>query len=282
VVDDHEMGVTHIIRGDEHLRNAFRQIPIYEAMGWTVPKFAHIPLIHGADGAKLSKRHGALSTLEYRTMGYLPEAVNAYLLRLGWGHGDQDIFTEDEAIAVFDIKGINKGPSRLDFDKLNAVNQHFMRLADDDRLFALTKPLLDAESPLSPALASTVRRALPIVKQRAHTLPELAAAFAFLRTVRPVVLSPQARKALTPETVARLAGLRPALEGLAAWTPADISGAIQSYCTAQGLGMGQIGPALRAALTGGLPAPDLAPVMDWLGRAETLGRIDDQLASAQA
>ena len=282
VVDDHDSGVTHVIRGDDHLRNAFRQIPIYEAMDWDVPHFAHVPMIHGPDGSKLSKRHGALSTLEYRTMGFLPEAVNAYLLRLGWSHGDQDIFTAAEAIAVFDIAGINKAPARLDLDKLKAVNQHFIRLADDDRLFALVRPLIDAGGALTLDAARTFRSALPVLKQRVHTLPELAASFSFLRTQRPLDLTPQARKALTPEALSRLAGLRHPLEGLAAWTSADISGALQLYCTAQGLGMGQIGPALRAALTGGMPAPELAPVMEWLGRAETLGRLDDQLASARA
>lgn len=278
VVDDHDMGVTHVIRGDDHLRNAFRQIPIYEAMGWDIPVFAHVPLIHGPDGAKLSKRHGALSTLAYRDMGYLPEAMKAYLLRLGWSHGDQEIFTETEAAAVFDISGINKAPARLDLEKLGQVNSHFMRLADDERLFGLLQPYLEAEKPLSDTETARIRTALPHMKDRGATLPELAGAFAFLRDIRPVEPNKKARKALKGEGLDRLAGLRDVLQQLPQWSADDISQAISSFCTAQDLSMGQIGPPLRAALTGGLPAPDIAPVLEWLGQDEALKRIDDQIA----
>ena len=278
VVDDHDMGITHIIRGDDHLRNAFRQIPIYEAMGWDVPKMAHVPMIHGSDGAKLSKRHGALSTLAYREMGYLPEAMRAYLLRIGWSHGDQEIFTDDEAIAAFDISGINRAPGRLDPDKLGQVNSHFMRLADDERLFSLLKPLWEAEGPIGEA-EPRLRAALPHMKDRGTTLPELAQSFAFLLAKRPLNLNKNARKALSEEGLDRLRGLRDELQCLPQWTADEISVTISSYCTAQGLSMGQIGQPLRAALTGGLPAPDIAPVVEWLGRDEALGRIDDQLAS---
>ena len=279
VVDDHDMGITDIIRGDDHLRNAFRQIPIYEAMGWDVPRMAHVPMIHGADGAKLSKRHGALSTLAYRDMGYLPEAMRAYLLRIGWSHGDQEIFTDAEAIAAFDVSGINRAPGRLDPDKLGQVNAHFMRLADDERLFGLLKPYLEAERPLGAAEAR-VRAALPHMKDRGTTLPELAASFAFLLAERPLALNKNARKALTEVGLDRLRGLRDELRRVSQWTADHISETISAYIAANDLSMGQVGQPLRAALTGGLPAPDLAPVLEWLGQDEALARIEDQLATA--
>lgn len=277
VVDDHDMGVTHVIRGDDHLRNTFRQIPIYEAMGWDVPSFSHLPMIHGNDGAKLSKRHGALSTTVYRDLGYLPEGMKAYLLRLGWSHGDQEIFTQTEAIALFDLASINKAPARLDLEKLASINAHFIREADNDRLLALLQPFLSADMPGTAESAERVRRALPHLKDRGDTLVQLASAFRFLRVSRPLELSNNAKKALSDEARARLASLSVELSGLAAWSSASISETITTYCTAAGLSMGQIGPPLRAALTGGLPAPDLAPVMDWLGREEALGRIADQI-----
>ncbi|MCA8897101.1 MAG: glutamate--tRNA ligase, partial [Hyphomonas sp.] len=279
VVDDHDMGITDIIRGDDHLRNAFRQIPIYEAMGWDVPRMAHVPMIHGADGAKLSKRHGALSTLAYRDMGYLPEAMRAYLLRIGWSHGDQEIFSDAEAIAAFDVSGINRAPGRLDPDKLGQVNAHFMRLADDERLFGLLKPYLEAERPLGAAEAR-VRAALPHMKDRGTTLPELAASFAFLLAERPLALNKNARKALTEVGLDRLRGLRDELRRVSQWTADHISETISAYIAANDLSMGQVGQPLRAALTGGLPAPDLAPVLEWLGQDEALARIEDQLATA--
>ncbi len=282
VVDDHDMGITHVIRGDDHLRNTFRQIPIYQAMGWDVPQFSHLPMIHGNDGAKLSKRHGALSTTVYRDLGYLPEGMKGYLLRLGWSHGDQEIFTEDEAIRLFDLGSINKAPARLDLEKLGTVNAHFIREADNDRLFELLQPFLCADGNLDTKSAERVRRALPFLKERGATLVELAAAFRFLRVSRPLELAKNAKKALSAEGLERLAGLVAELHSLDAWTTASISETITTYCTATGLSMGQIGPPLRAALTGGLPAPDLAPVMDWLGREETLGRIGDQLQAGAA
>ncbi|PKP83554.1 MAG: glutamate--tRNA ligase [Alphaproteobacteria bacterium HGW-Alphaproteobacteria-18] len=278
VVDDHDMEVTHVIRGDDHLRNTFRQVPIYEAMGWTVPEFSHVPMIHGNDGAKLSKRHGALSTTAYRDMGYLPEAMKAYLLRLGWSHGDQEIFTDEEAIRLFDVSGINKAPARLDLEKLATVNAHFIRQADDARLFDLICPILSSTDTLTPVEIERIRNALPHMKDRGSTLIELATAFDFLKVRRPIELSKNSRKALSDEGKLRLKGLQGELQRMSQWSGASISETIKSYCTATGLSMGQIGPPLRAALTGGLPAPDLAPVMEWLGQEETLARIDDQLA----
>ena len=281
VVDDHDMGVTHIIRGDDHFRNAFRQLPIYMAMGWDVPEFAHVPLIHGDDGKKLSKRHGALSTLAYRDMGYLPETMRAYLLRLGWSQGDKEIFTDTEAAAAFDLSGLNKSPARLDFGKLNDVNGHFLRAADPELLLELLKPLLDVETPLTDSQLAAVRQALPDMACRASTLPELAQSFAFMTTPRPLQLNKKARKALRGEGLDRVAAMRDLIADITDFNPAALQSAIDSYCAAQDLGMGQVGPPLRAALTGGLPAPDLAPVMSWLGREEVLGRLDDQIAASR-
>ncbi|MCL4147473.1 UNVERIFIED_CONTAM: hypothetical protein GTU68_035670 [Idotea baltica] len=280
VVDDHDMGITHIIRGDDHLRNAFRQIPIYEAMGWHVPQFAHVPLIHGPDGAKLSKRHGALSTVAYRDMGYLPEAMNAYLLRLGWSCGDQEIFTHDEAVSLFDLDGIGKSPARLDFDKLGGVNSHFIQLCDDDRLIEQLWPYMDSEAPISEEKQRRVRLALPEMKDRGNTLPELAQSFQFLLNDRPIKMNKKARKSLKEEGLNRLRGLKDALNDADEWSVDCLSAVIHSYCTAQDLSMGQVGQPLRAALTGGLPAPDIAPVLAWLGRDEAIGRIEDQIKSA--
>jgi glutamyl-tRNA synthetase len=277
VVDDHDMGVTHIVRGDDHFRNAFRQNPIYTAMDWTVPEYAHVPLIHGDDGAKLSKRHGAQSTLEYRDMGYLPEAMNAYLLRLGWSHGDQEIFTMDEAAEVFDLGGLNKSPARLDFDKLGDVNAHFMRTVSHDRLKAMLLPEIAKLTEVSDALEVRLDMALPTLKERGTTLIEMAEACQFLWDSNAENLNKKARKALSGDKLQVLSDLRDALDQSESWGIEAISGVIESYCAAHTLSMGQVGPPLRAALTGGLPAPDLAPVVSWLGRDEVLARIDKHL-----
>ena len=280
VVDDHDMGVTHVIRGDDHLRNAFRQIPIYEGMGWDIPEFAHVPLIHGADGKKLSKRHGALSTLAYREMGYLPEAVAAYLVRLGWSHGDDEIMAVDAAAEVFSLEAINKAPARLDLEKLGDVNRHFLRQCEDERLLHLLMPWLESEGPLAPEHLAAIEKALPQMKDRGTTLPELAGAFAFITQKRPFELNKKARKSLKGEGLDRLRALRDLISALDDFTVEGLQATLDSYCAAQDLSMGQVGPPLRAALTGGLPAPDLAPVMAWLGRDEVLSRLDEQLASA--
>lgn len=284
VVDDHDMGVTHVVRGDDHLRNTFRQVPIYEAMGWTVPEFAHVPMIHGDDGAKLSKRHGALSTTAYRDMGYLPEAIAAYLLRLGWSHGDQEIFTRDEAISLFTLEAINKAPARLDLDKLNDVNAFFIRKAEEDRLFDLLHPWLDqaAGCTLDTHTLNRIRAALPVMKDRGSTLPELAEAFRFFWTANADELNKKARKALAGDNLLRLANIREAIANIPNWGDTALQQALESFCSAHELSFGQVGPPIRAALTGGLPAPDLAPVMAWLGREETLARIDFHLARAEA
>ena len=277
VVDDHDMGVTHIIRGDDHLRNALRQTPIYQAMGWAVPTFAHVPLIHGMDGAKLSKRHGALGTLAYRDMGYLPEAVCNYLMRLGWSHGDQEIFSLGEAAAVFGLEGIGKAPSRIDFDKLSAINGHYIRTIDEARL--LDELMLDLAkiADISPDTASKIAKALPFMRDRGNTLPELAQAFGFLLATRPLELNKKARKAMRKEGLDRLALVRDHLSKMDRWAENELKLTLQAICDDTALSMGQIGPPLRAALTGGLPAPDIDQVMAWLGREETIARIGDQI-----
>lgn len=284
VVDDHDMGVTHVIRGDDHLRNTFRQIPIYEAMGWDVPQFAHVPMIHGDDGAKLSKRHGALSTTAYREMGFLPEAMNAYLLRLGWSHGDQEIFTQDEAAELFSLDAINRSPARLDLKKLQDVNAHFIRECDEDRLFSLLEPWLEEAhgAPLPRDVLERTRKALPTLKDRGTTLPELAEACRFLWSSNRDDLNKKARKALSGDNLIRLGELRQTIANVAEWRDTALQHALESYRSAHELSFGQVGPPIRAALTGGLPAPDLAPVMEWLGREETLARIDFHLAHADA
>lgn len=282
VVDDHDMGVTDVVRGDDHFRNTFRQLPIFSAMGWDIPKYSHVPLIHGSDGKKLSKRHGALSTLAYREMGYLPEALNAYLLRLGWSQGDQEIFTKEEAIAAFSIEGLNQAPARLDFDKLNATNAIFIKDADNERLLSEILPIIEQQPGVGPNEVERVKIALPSMKDRGATLPELAAAFDFLICKRPLELNKKARKTLSGDGALRLAGLANVLNRLPEWTVDQLSTAIADFCEAENLSMGQVGSPLRAALTGGLPAPDIAPVLTWLGREEALGRIKDQISGTDS
>ena len=277
VVDDHDMGVTHVIRGDDHFRNTFRQLPIYWAMGWDVPEFAHVPMIHGSDGAKLSKRHGALSTLAYRDMGYLPEAMNSYLVRLGWSHGDQETFTLAEAAEVFDLNGINKAPGRLDLEKLGDVNAHFIRTIDEDRLLEVLRPEIQTLTEVTDSLTERLQHALSTLKERGQTLPELAESCRFLWDGNADNLNKKARKALREDGLKRLSDLREVLDAADSWTIEALQTALDSFCAAHNLNMGQVGPPLRAALTGGLPAPDLAPVMVWLGRDEVLARIDRHL-----
>ncbi len=277
VVDDHDMGVTHVIRGDDHFRNTFRQLPIYWAMDWDVPVFAHVPMIHGSDGAKLSKRHGALSTLAYRDMGYLPEAMTSYLVRLGWSHGDQELFTMDEAAAVFDLDGINKAPGRLDLEKLGDVNAHFLRTIEPGRLLALVAPEVEKLTDLTETLTERLQHALPTLRERGQTLPELAESCRFLWDSNAENLNKKARKALREDGIKRLSDLREALDGADSWTIETLQSVLETFCAAHNLSMGQVGPPLRAALTGGLPAPDLAPVMYWLGRDDVMARIEKHI-----
>jgi glutamyl-tRNA synthetase len=277
VVDDHDMGVTHVIRGDDHLNNAFRQLPIYRAMdeiegGWPEPIYAHIPLIHGADGAKLSKRHGALGAETYRDeYGILPEALFNYLLRLGWGHGDREEISRDEAIALFDLDGVGKSPSRFDLKKLQNLNGHYIREADDARLAALVAKRLPG------ADAELLTRAMPQLKLRAKDLDELAAGAAFLFKARPLAMDEKAQALLDAEGRARLARVSEALHGQNNWTIEALEATTKALAEELGLGLGKLAQPMRAALTGTTTSPGIFDVLVLLGRGEALARIDDQL-----
>ena len=278
VVDDHDMGVTHVIRGDDHLNNAARQSLIYDALGWTRPTFAHIPLIHGPDGAKLSKRHGAQAVHEYAEMGYLPEAMRNYLARLGWAHGDEELFSDAQAIQWFGLEGIGKAPARLDFDKLAHVNAHWIRLADDDRLAKLT---LDVHLARGHVLAegdeARLTRALPFVKDRAKTLLELADQTVFVLRRRPLTLYDKALPMLTGESGERIGRLRDRLRLFESWDVFALEAELKTFVEAEAVGFGKVGPAVRAALTGDGVSPDIARTLAALGREEALGRLDDAL-----
>ena len=277
VVDDHDMGVTHVVRGDDHLNNAFRQLPIYHAMdaiegGWPQPQYAHIPLIHGNDGAKLSKRHGALGVEAYRDeMGILPEALFNYLLRLGWGHGDQEEFTRDQAIALFDLDGVGKSPSRFDLKKLENMNGHYIREADDARLAQLSAARLGQN-----ADAAVLTEAMPVLKTRARNLDELADGAAFLFKQRPLDLTEKAAGLLTEEARALLATVSARFAAEKDWTLEGLEATLKSTAEELELGLGKLAQPLRAALTGQTTSPGIYDVLVLLGREESLARIDAQ------
>jgi glutamyl-tRNA synthetase len=281
VVDDHDMGITHVIRGDDHLTNTFRQVQIFHAMGWETPHFAHIPLIHGADGAKLSKRHGAVSVLEFDAQGFLPEALCNYLLRLGWGHGDAEILSRDEAIRLFDLDGVGRGASRMDYAKLTHLNGVWLRQAEDARLAAeVMKRLSGLPGLVLDATAEARFLALmPGLKERAKTLVELAASAAFLARSVPLPFEEKAKALLTPEARALLAGLR---EHLAAtdFSQAAVDAALRAFAEAQGRKLGQVAQPLRAALTGSTTSPGIDATLAALGRDESLARLDAVTAQA--
>ena len=276
VVDDHDMRVTHVIRGDDHLNNAFRQTQIYGALDWPVPEFAHVPLIHGPDGAKLSKRHGALGVEAYREMGYLPEAVRNYLLRLGWSHGDDEIISTEDAIQWFDLAAIGRAPARFDFAKLDNLNGHYIRGADDHRLAALVAERL--EGTLGHSFDETrrerLRRAMPELKLRPKTVAELALNARFLVEERPIRPDDRAAKLLTAEARARLAALVPILDR-GEWRPDALEERVRAFAAEHGVTLGAVAQPLRAALTGAAASPGIFFVMEVLGRDETLGRIAD-------
>jgi glutamyl-tRNA synthetase len=279
VVDDHDMGVTHVIRGDDHLNNAARQSLIYQGLGWDVPVWAHLPLIHGPDGAKLSKRHGAQAVGEFADMGYLPEAMRNYLAKLGWGHGDDEIFGDDQASAWFDIKDVVGAPARLDWAKLNHINNHYIRMAEVERLTGLVADILKSRDwTLTAADLVVLQRTIPLVRDGAKTLLELADAVVFVLKRRPLELPEKIAGFLTEETQGRLGRLRIALDGQADWEVAALEAALRSFAESEGVGLGKIGPALRGVLSGGAAAPDLAGALVSLGKAESLGRIDDALS----
>ena len=274
VVDDHDMGITHVVRGDDHLTNTFRQVQIFEAMGWELPQFAHIPLIHGADGAKLSKRHGAVSMLEFREQGFLPEAVCNYLLRLGWSHGDLEVVDRDEAIRLFDIRDVNRGASRMDYKKLEHLNGIYIRQADDDRLTKLVLERL-AHQPnlaLGAIAAERIRALMPQLKERAKTLVELANAAAFLAHPLPLPMQPKAEALLTAEAKLLLRDVAAALDA-SDFTVSGIDAALRGFAEATGVKLGQVAQPLRAALTGSTVSPGIDATLAALGRDEALTRI---------
>jgi glutamyl-tRNA synthetase len=280
VVDDHEMGVTHVIRGDDHLNNAARQTLIYQGLGWTPPVWAHLPLIHGPDGTKLSKRHGAQAVSEFADMGYLPEAMRNYLAKLGWGHGDDEIFSDAEAQSWFDISDVVGAPARLDWAKLNHLNNHYIRQADPARLASLVAAIHKGRDfPLHDGHLVQLTHVIPYVRDGAKTTLELADATVFALARRPLDFTDKARELVTnEETRARLARLRIALAAAPAWDVPTLESGNRSFAESEGVGMGKFGPALRAALSGGAPAPDLAGALVSLGKDESLARLDDALS----
>ena len=278
VVDDHDMGITHVIRGDDHLTNTFRQLQIYHAMGWEPPSFAHIPLIHGPDGAKLSKRHGALGVEAYREMGYLPEALRNYLLRLGWGHGDDEIIATGQAIQWFDLDGVGRGPSRFDFAKLDNLNGHYLRQADDAALAREVAARLGVAG--DAAIEQRLAAGMAGLKARAKTLKELADNARFYALKRPLAPDDKARALLTGDASKVLKELRDALAASDAWNGADLEAKARGFAEAKGIKLGQAAQPLRAALTGATTSPPIFEVMQVLGREEALARIDDVLADA--
>jgi glutamyl-tRNA synthetase len=283
VVDDHDMGITHVIRGVDHLTNAARQVQIFKAMGWDLPVFAHVPLIHGPDGAKLSKRHGAPGVEAYRAMGYLPAALRNYLVRLGWSHGNDEIFSTEQAIAWFDIADINKSPGRLDFAKLADVNSHYIRQASDAELIERIKailPELDKGTEIAAGLERVgwdrLAAALPTLKERAKTLVDLVQGAAYLTVQRPIALDDKAGKLFDAEARATLAKLLPQLEAAPDWTVPALEGSVRAFAEAAGQKLGKVAQPLRAALTGRSVSPPVFDVMVVLGREEALARIRDQ------
>jgi glutamyl-tRNA synthetase len=268
------MGITHVIRGDDHLTNTFRQMQIYQAMGWEIPKFAHIPLIHGADGTKLSKRHGAVSVLEFREQGYLPEAVCNYLLRLGWGHGDVEVLDRDAAIRLFDLDGVGRAPSRMDYARLTYLNGLYIRQADDDRLTreALERLAHRTDLALGAKAAARIRALVPALKERSKTLVELADAAAFLARPLPLPMEPKAAALLTPEARLMLRDVAGALAETD-FTPPAIDAALRAFAESSGRKLGQVAQPLRAALTGSTASPGIDLTLAALGKDEALARL---------
>lgn len=273
VVDDHDMAISHVIRGDDHLTNTFRQIQIYQAMGWARPAFAHIPLIHGADGAKLSKRHGAVSLLEFREQGFLPEALCNYLLRLGWGHGDAEMLSRDEQISLFTLEGVGRAASRMDYAKLTHMNGVYLRAADDARLAVEVVTRLSAQCrmPTDAVAQARILALMPGLKERAKTLVELTAASAFLARA-PNVFEPKAEALLTPAARSMLGRLAPALDATDFSAPA-LDAALRKFAEAEGLKLGQVAQPLRAAVTGSTMSPGIDATLAALGREESLARM---------
>jgi len=283
VVDDHDMAITHVIRGDDHLNNAFRQTQIYRALGWSVPEFAHLPLIHGPDGAKLSKRHGALGVEAYREMGYLPEALRNYLLRLGWGHGDAEIVSTTEAIELFDLDGVGRPAARFDFVKLANLNGHYIREIEDGRLVEMITPILERK--LLRVLDAVEQRRLGAamggLKTRAKTLVELADKARFLVERRPIAIDDKAKALLDADARQRLRALSANLgTAMLEWEAPKLEEFVREAAKTEGLELGALAQPLRAALVGSTTSPEIFKVMAALGRDECLGRISDAIGAA--
>lgn len=280
VVDDFDMVVTHVVRGDDHLTNAFRQINIFHAMSWQPPVFAHIPLIHGPDGKKLSKRHGALGVAAYRDMGYLPETMRNYLLRLGWGHGDTEIIATAEAIKLFSLEGIGRGPARFDFKKLDNFNGHYIRQADNGRLAAEAAPFVQKAlgRTLSAAEKNVLMRAMPGLKERAKTLVDLAQGSLFLFKTRPLALEEKAEKLLDDAGRAVVGKVAERLARVGSWEESRLEESVKSLAEEEALKLGKVAQPMRAALTGSTTSPGIFDVLIVLGREESLARLRDQAA----
>jgi glutamyl-tRNA synthetase len=286
VVDDHDMAVTHVIRGDDHLINAARQKQIYDALGWELPNMSHIPLIHGPDGSKLSKRHGALGVEAYRAMGYVPAALRNYLVRLGWSHGDQEIFSTQEMIDAFDLPAIGRSAARFDFAKLENLNGHYIRHADDQSLVTMFEDVLsyvpdgsEVKAKLNDTTRAQLLQAMPDLKQRAKTLIELIDKANFIFADRPLAIEPKAAALLTPETRELLGRLRIALESVSPWSAEATEAATRAFAEANNLKLGAVAQPLRVALTGRTTSPGIFDVLAVLGREECLGRLGDQASA---
>ena len=283
VVDDHDMGVTHIIRGDDHLTNAARQTQIYKALGWHVPVMAHVPLIHGPDGSKLSKRHGALGVDAYRAMGYLPAALRNYLVRLGWSHGDQEIFSTEEMIAAFDLPQIGRSPARFDFARLESLNGHYIRQSPDADLVSAIEHLLPhlangagLAAKFTPDLKAKFLAAMPGLKERAKNLVELIDSGRFLYAERPIAIDEKAKPLLNPQACAILAELLPDLSKLEPWTAQATENTVRAFAERKDIKLGAVAQPLRAALTGRPTSPGIFEVLHVLGKQESLARLADQ------
>lgn len=279
VVDDHDMGITHVIRGDDHLVNAFRQAQLFKAMDWALPAFAHIPLIHGPDGAKLSKRHGALGVEAYRDMGYLPEALRNYLLRLSWSHGDDEIISTEQAIEWFGLNAVGKGAARFDFAKLESLNGQYIRDADDSRLAELVMDYLrkSHDGDLVDDAEKRIARGMPGLKERAKTINELAENALFYALPRPLVYNEKASGLLTDDARAYLSALKDGFKQAEDWSEDRLQTVAKEFAESQDLKLGKVAQPLRAALTGTNVSPSIFEVMVVLGREESLARLDDAL-----
>ena len=277
VVDDDDMGITHVIRGDDHLVNAFRQVQLFKAMDWPLPEFAHIPLIHGPDGAKLSKRHGALGVDAYRDMGYLPEALRNYLMRLSWSHGDEEIISTEQAIEWFGLDAVGRGAARFDFQKLESLNGHYIRHSDNDRLTELVMQQLEntLDGKLAEGAAARVKMGMDGLKERAKNIKELSESAVFYATSRPLQPDEKASQILTDEAKQTLSALRADVAEIEEWTEENVQAAAKAYAEANELKLGKVAQPLRAALTGTTVSPGIFEVMAILGREETLARLDD-------